>query len=61
MYNKYDAEEFEGFEKSNPPFKDPINILTVRISFDLQKPVGGCSPFMSLFRGEKNVLLMPSF
>ncbi|KAJ8245913.1 hypothetical protein GJAV_G00261640 [Gymnothorax javanicus] len=29
MYNKYDAEEFEGFEKSSPPFKDPINILTV--------------------------------
>ncbi|KAG9350043.1 hypothetical protein JZ751_026396 [Albula glossodonta] len=29
MYNKYDAEEFEGFEKSNPSFKDPINILTV--------------------------------
>ncbi|RXM32589.1 Coiled-coil domain-containing protein 47 [Acipenser ruthenus] len=26
---KYDAEEFEGFEKSNPSFNDPINILTV--------------------------------
>ncbi|XP_006638225.1 PAT complex subunit CCDC47 [Lepisosteus oculatus] len=26
---KYDAEEFEGFEKSNPSFKDPIHILTV--------------------------------
>ncbi|XP_036409063.1 coiled-coil domain-containing protein 47-like [Megalops cyprinoides] len=29
MYSKYDAEEFEGFEKTNPSFKDPINILTV--------------------------------
>ncbi|XP_036391228.1 coiled-coil domain-containing protein 47 [Megalops cyprinoides] len=29
LYNKYDAEEFEGFEKSSPSFKDPINILTV--------------------------------
>uniref|UniRef100_A0A8C9SP18 PAT complex subunit CCDC47 n=1 Tax=Scleropages formosus TaxID=113540 RepID=A0A8C9SP18_SCLFO len=26
---KYDTEEFEGFEKSSPSFKDPINIITV--------------------------------
>ncbi|XP_048846202.1 PAT complex subunit CCDC47-like isoform X1 [Brienomyrus brachyistius] len=26
---KYDTEEFEGFEKTNPSSKDPINILTV--------------------------------
>lgn len=61
MYNKYDAEEFEGFEKSNPPFKDPINILTVRNSFYLQKPEGVSTPIMSLFKEIKSFLLMPSF
>lgn len=36
MYSKYDNEEFEGYEKTNSPFKDTLIYREVQIQSKMQ-------------------------